>query len=84
MSSDKFKDIVDFVEDHGGALGGEQRDALFRLCQAATAAEREACAVIATTIEVDIHKYPRSDGDYPYNLRQLIAAAIRARGKDST
>ena len=39
--SERFRDLIEFVEDHGGSLGGEQWDALFRLWQVAIAAERE-------------------------------------------
>ena len=30
-ANDAFADIVDFVEEHGGSLSGEQRDYLFTL-----------------------------------------------------
>jgi hypothetical protein len=33
-ANDAFADIVDFVEEHGGSLGGEQRDELYRLVAA--------------------------------------------------
>lgn len=28
-----FNEVVDFVEDHGGALSGEQRGELWELCE---------------------------------------------------
>lgn len=31
-----FNDVVDFVEEHGGALSGEQRGTLWNLCQEMT------------------------------------------------
>jgi len=40
-------------------------------------AMRERCADIAVQLQVNVRDYPRTDGDYPYYLRQLIAAAIR-------
>ncbi len=50
----------------------------YEIWQAATTVEREACAEIARKLEVSVDEYPR-DGGYPFHLRRLIAAAIRAR-----